>query len=353
MKIFSYIVVFIIGAVCGIWVFLLLPKDIIQNDDKFEVVNNYSLTRDVTVYMPWWDQDRAFETIKQNKGKVKYIKAFWYEAKKDGSIKKYTGAENDEIEEFAKQNSIGFIPVINNDFSAETAKELVSNSEVSAKHLDNLVDMVQENEFDGLEIDYEGLDAEDGANFSVFITNLSSRLHQNNKVLHIAVHAKTSDEGTWDGPKAQDWNVIGEAVDQVNVMAYDYSWATSEAGNIAPLGWIEEVLDYAITKLPKEKISLGINFYGYDWVKEAGQDVLYEDILELISEHKPTISTTDEFEKTFLYTKDDENHTVYFADSETVTKRLELVSKHDLGGISIWRVGGEDPAIWAAVASNL
>ena len=271
---------------------------------------------------------------------------------KDGSIKKYTGAENDKIEEFAKQNSVGLIPVINNDFSAETAKELVSNPEVSAKHIDNLLDLVLKNDFDGVEIDYEGLDAEDGANFSKFISSLAEKLHQNEKVLHIAVHAKTSDDGTWDGPKAQDWDIIGENADLINVMAYDYSWATSKAGNIAPINWIKEVLSYAVTKLPKEKISLGINFYGYDWVEETGQDVLHEDILELISEHRPTISTTDEFEKTFSYEKDDESHTVYFADRETVSKRIDLVSEYDIGGISIWRVGGEDPAIWAEFANN-
>ena len=98
---------------------------------------------------------------------------------------------------------------------------------------------------------------------------------------------------------------------------------------------------------------MGISFYGYDWVEENGTDVLYDEVLETIKENNITVAISDESEKFFSYVKDDEDHTVYFADSETVTERLDFVQEYDLGGISIWRVGGEDKKIWTEISDKL
>ena len=34
---------------------------------------------------------------------------------------------------------------------------------------------------------------------------------------------------------------------------------------VAPLNKVREVVEYALTKIPSEKIHLGIPNYGYDW----------------------------------------------------------------------------------------
>ena len=155
MKILSYILVFVVGGVFG--AAIVFSQNNFIKDDLSEdaVVDSYTLDKDVAVYMPWWDQDRSFDTIKTNKDKIKHIKAFWYEAEKDGSIKKYTGAEDEEIIKYAKANSIKLIPVINNDHSPERLTEIFSDDSVGSNHIDNIVSLVLSNDFDGIEIDYE------------------------------------------------------------------------------------------------------------------------------------------------------------------------------------------------------
>jgi spore germination protein YaaH len=55
------------------------------------------------------------------------------------------------------------------------------------------------------------------------------------------------------------------------------------------------------------------------------------------------------------FTYDDGVHTVYFNDAETLRGRLQMMlTKHpDIAGISIWRLGGEDPENWAVMQEML
>ena len=55
----------------------------------------------------------------------------------------------------------------------------------------------------------------------------------------------------------------------------------------------------------------------------------------------------------FTYTVDLAEHQAWYADGESVAARFYLVERYGLGGIAVWRLGGEDPAIWTAVADAL
>ncbi len=55
-------------------------------------------------------------------------------------------------------------------------------------------------------------------------------------------------------------------------------------------------------------------------------------------------------ESWFTYTVDGVQHEVWYADATSVASRLPLVERYSLGGIAIWRLGGEDPANWNSIA---
>src|SRR5207245_2503446 len=91
--------------------------------------------------------------------------------------------------------------------------------------------------WDGLALDFEGLDPDDRANLSAFITALGAALHESRKYYAIALPAKSSDVQTgWSG--AYDYSAIAGAADLYLVMAY--GWRTSSSrdpGSTAPLSW--------------------------------------------------------------------------------------------------------------------
>ena len=79
------------------------------------------------------------------------------------------------------------------------------------------------------------------------------------------MHAKTTDTGYDQRNLAQDYAALGHSADRVVVMAYDWHWAFSAPGPIAPTWWVDDVLDYATSVVPPEKLALGVGLYGYDW----------------------------------------------------------------------------------------
>lgn len=255
---------------------------------------------------------------------------------------------------FAKENNIGVVPTITNDCEKEEAEEVLKNPEKTDKNIKNILDLVEKNNYDGISITYECLEDKSLREpYSAFLKKLSNGLHSKNKTLTSAVHAKSSDEGTWEAPYIQDWKSIGQSCDKVKLMTYDNHWSTSEAGEIAPTEWIKETFAYAKTVIDPSKIYMGLHFYGYDWVGENAKDLTFRDVSNLIERYKPQIQKSPTGEKFFTYSKGRETHTVYFADADVVQLRLTLVSEYGISGISIWRLGQEDKNIWKVIEETL
>jgi len=356
-----YILFFVLGLLIGLVGFRIIElakkniseekPSVSQPTKEKKVENKFILKKKVAVWLPWYDQDQGFEVLKNNRDKISTVKPFWYQVKKDGSLKKFSGAEDEEIINFAKENNIQLVPTITNECEPYESEKMLKSKTARAKNIENILELVVANDYDGIEVNYECLsDKSLRSIYSNFISQLSDRLHEKGKILSSAVHAKTNDQGEWEGAFIQDWKILGKKCDQIKIMTYDYHWSTSEAGNIAPISWMREVLDYAVKVLPRDKIYLGIHFYGYDWQGEEARDLTYSDVLELIERYKPKIKLSKEKEKYFVYNEGGEKHKVYFADHETIIPRIELVSKYKIAGIGIWRIGQEDEKNWQTIA---
>jgi hypothetical protein len=139
-------------------------------------------------------------------------------------------------------------------------------------------------------------------------------------------------------------------------MAYDYHWRGSDPGAIAPLPWVKGVSEYALSKIPRDKILLGVPFYGYDWPQDPGgswgeaRALLYEEVAELATLYKVNI-LWDEEDKAphFNYSAGGEFHEVWFNNGRSLEPKLGLVQEYPLGGIAIWRLVGEDPDNWTII----
>jgi spore germination protein YaaH len=287
-------------------------------------------------------------TLLANREVIGEVNFFWYELAADGSIR--GSAQNQTAVRTAQEAGMRVLPSIMNGFSAERVHAVVSDPERRSQHVEEIIALVLANGFDGIDIDYESLDPADREDFSLFIEELASGLHAEGKLLSIAVHPKTDDEGSWGGPAAQDWARLGAAVDEFKIMTYDYHWSTSEAGPIAPIDWTDQVLDYAATVVPPQKTYLGIHFYGYDWLGKSAKALTWMEVQTVLRRHEPAVQRDESEEARFTYDAGGER-TVYFADAQSVQAKLRATfAQHpDLAGIAIWRLGGEDPRVWRVI----
>jgi spore germination protein YaaH len=320
------------------------------------------LTKRVSGNLVFWDQARGFESIVANADVFTEISPFWYRVLADGRVVPYTTSSGASYEDtailaFLRSRGILVMPtvanIIDGVWDGPLVSRIIADAQLRAVNLNALVNLAVARGYDGIDLDYENLRASDRAAFASFVEELAGALHAQGKLLAVNVYAKTSEPGTWDGPQAQDWWAIGQAADQVRIMTYEYSWSTSPPGPIAPVNWVNDVMAYATSQIAPGKILQGVPFYGYDWVGQRGTDLVWTQAMDLAGQFGvPVMWDSASASPWFRYTSGPTQHTVWFENGSSVAAKLDVTRLHNVGGISVWRVGGEDPANWSAVRAQ-
>ena len=340
-----------------IWVGLLMGCAMLTGSPARAVA-----TKRVSGNLVFWDQSRGFAAIVANADLFSEVSPFWYRVQADGRIVPYTTAsgatyEDQAILSFLRTNGILVIPTVANIldgvWDGAVVSKIIADPQLSATNISGLVNLAITSGYDGIDLDYENLRASDRPAFTAFVQNLAAALHAHGKLLTVNVYAKTSEPGTWDGPRAQDWWAIGQVADQVRIMTYEYSWSTSPPGPISPVNWVNEVISFATSEIAAEKIMQGVPFYGYDWIGQRGTDLVWNQAMGLANQHGAAIMwDSASASPWFEYGSDPSRHTVWFENGSSVDAKLQVTRLYNIGGVTLWRLGGEDPTNWAALRAR-
>jgi spore germination protein YaaH len=243
------------------------------------------------------------------------------------------------------------LPVVQNfadgHWQGDVLAAVLGDPALAATHRQALVDTAVREGWDGVDLDYEALPAAAGPLLVDFLEALRNDLDEHDLLLAVTVPARTSDD---EEPSAYDYAAIGAVADQVRVMAYDRAWSGSPPGPIAPPDWVREVVGYAVERIPPEKVMLGVGTYGYDWTGSGGVDLGAADARALaVRVGAEPRWVADAAAMTFTYEQDGQAHTVWYEDAQSIGVKQEIAVDAGLRGIAVWRIGGEDPEVWATV----
>ncbi len=231
---------------------------------------------------------------------------------------------------------------------------LLSNPARRNNLINQLYNEVQRNNYDGVNIDFEFIAANDADYFTVFLQELKNRLGWN-KELSVAVFARTVNDNWVTG---YDYQAIGEIVDRLVVMSYDYSYKTSDPGPVAPLWWVKEVVDYMTNtaRIPASKLLLGLATYGYNWGPGLTTTTVTWDKLNKV---KNSYSVTEHFDNASMspyYTYTDGNginHQIWLENELSLNAKWNVALDKKLGGVSFWRIGNGFKDLYNLLEKNL
>lgn len=316
--------------------------------------------RYVSAWLPnsFGSENRA--SFEANADILDEVSPFWYQTDIHGSLLAGGDARDASLVQLAHDNDVLVIPSIHNVVLVDPVPTMLRNPEARARHIRLIVDEVLTHNYDGIDIDYEMLDASLRDEYSAFMIDLGAALHAQNKMLTVAVHAKTCDFCGLGG--FQDWTMLNGVVDRLRIMTYDYSWRGGGPGPVAPVYWVTEVVEYARTVVDPAKIIVGVPFYGYDWLATGGDGHAYTwaDVNSIIQAYgvEKTLVENDASgrvvqENRITYSTRAGRRIAYFATSRSLDAKLALVQDLDLAGIAIWRLGGEDPENWNVIRRRL
>lgn len=315
----------------------------------------------VSAWMPTnWDRDDAIAAFRDNADLFDTISFFWFNLEPDGKISAKGGARDRGLINLAHINHINVVPTITNNYSPEKTSKVLNDKEILETHISTIVDEVINTDYEGIDIDYEAVDPKDKNQFTLFLQELAKRLHAKNKMLIVTLQPKESDNAFWNGPGAMDYDQIGKIADRVRIMTYDKHRKNTKPGPIAPIDWMTRVLAFTRTKIPAEKIEAGVPFYGYDWCdKGEGENAGLvwdgvQNILEKYKDQNIEIKWNEEaHEPYFNYNDGKCEDVVYFQNSRSISSKIDVMIEQGLGGISIWRLGSEDPGYFEMIREKL
>lgn len=341
---------------------------------------------DASQYGPVENQAIESSYLFTNKDLMKEVMPFWF------SIKSPTVIRNDYVTGnpswpmadtvcLIRRAGLQVIPTMTDGTGKLELSNYLANPTTRSTIVKTIVDLVLTNNFDGIDLDYEGFAFVDGNStwtktaprWVALVKELSVALHSHNKLLSISTPYVYDPKEKQKGYFVYAWADVASSIDRLRIMTYDYSVA--KPGPIGPISWTEKTVKYAVSIMSPSKVYIGLPGYGRDWIesvngkcpvtappglkggaKAAVFKMNYANQKAVIDKATPVFD--EKFsEATYSYTQTYNglsatgasteckvNRTVWYQDARSYAERMALVAKYRLGGASLWTLAMEDPA---------
>ena len=150
-----------------------------------------------------------------------------------------------------------------------------------------------------------------------------------------------------------DYRLLGEAANSVMLMTYEWGYSQGPPMAVAPIHMVRRVVEYAVTEIPREKISLGIPNYGYDWPLPYERGVTRARTINNLEAVQIAIDygVNIRFDETaqspyFRYWQYGIQHEVWFEDVRSIKAKFDLIQEYGLLGAGYWQLMNFFKANW-------
>jgi len=365
---------------------------------------------EISGWIPYWRKATGTQEAIANIDTFKEINPFGYTVKQNGTL--FDAMKIDEepwlsLIKASRDKKIRIIPTVMWSNGAAIHK-ILSKTKTRIALEDEITALVKKNNFDGIDIDFEGKYAETKPYFSTFLKGLYQRMGK--KWVMCTVEARTPLDSRYEKiPKniqyANDYAALNNYCDRVRIMTYDQGSIDLKLNAAAPgpyvpiadTKWVEKVIRLALKTISKNKIVIGVATYGYEYdvtpLKEEGYryDLLWTFNSKYAFDLAGQLGIAPERniagEQSFTYTPTSTNaispvagtadialsnndvlatttfsqtsisasagapfNILWWSDAAAIKDKVALARKLGIRGIAVFKIdGGADPAIWDAL----
>ncbi len=354
----------------------------------------------ITGWLPYWDDAPGTATVVANSDLIAETMPFWWSTVGNAqsvSLKiKSSGttlAKRTRLIGQLQAAGILVLPTITDstcvNTSASTLPAIFASDQKRANYIAQIVQLAAQENYDGIDLDLECFMYESRlwssyqANWVKFVAELGAALRAQGDLLSVTTPPIYSDtSGYW----VYAWKQIGPHVDRLRIMAYDYSTGLSKwtptaksqgDGAIAPMQWVQRIVDYAASVVDPAKVWLGVPAYGRNWVTGVTGSCptkgevpnldratwTSKEVTAKLTELgvTPTVSRYHSIhkERNLIYSRTFNGtnnagearsctvtRTVWWQDARSHYDRLMVARKAGMAGIAVWRLNGEDAEMW-------
>ncbi|MBN1355808.1 hypothetical protein JXA40_06000 [bacterium] len=254
-------------------------------------------------------------------------------------------------------------------FDSGAINTLIGHSGYRNTLITNLIDACSDGGATGVNIDFEGSSL-NPENLVTFMQDLRAALSAAIPGSHLSMATPSVD---WTG--CFDYDRLAAACDDLIPMCYGYHWGGGSPGPVSPLTagsvWAEycvewTVNDYLVYGTPRDKLAIGVPYYGYDWeiigdpsvypAQDAPGNATARTYEYILNNHGGYAKYWDPHSQTpwYYYYDGADPRQVWYDDGVSLGLKYDLVLDEVLDGIGIWALGydGTYPDLWNAIETH-
>jgi spore germination protein YaaH len=298
----------------------------------------------------------SYKSLVSNGSNLTGIAPFLFTIDPSGKV---TGNHNSEAMAAAKSRGIKTFALVHNLagpwFNGSLAKSVLGNPLNRQRAVYNIANIVRTYGYTGVNIDFESVPASMRQALTSFVSELAGALRPEGHLVTISVPAKTRDSWTDDWSGAYDYQALAKYADMIMLMTYDQNFRSGPPGPIASIGWVEDVVQFAVSQAPANKFLLGLAAYGYDWPSYGDANAIsVGQAMDIARRNGRTVQWSDRDKSPyFTYYKSGVKRTVWFESGNSYRYKLDLVKRYGLKGVALWRLGFEDSTMWSTINQYL
>lgn len=310
---------------------------------------------------PRMTRARSAEEIGKVGEHLTYLAIFTYAVNRDGNL---TPVEDQPSLNAAYQDRVLPLLVLTNfeegQFSTEIATGILTNEALQDRVLNQVLKIMDSKGYRGLDFDFEYLGAENRLRYVRFLEKARRLLKSHGYYISAALAPKYRAEQRGVLYEGHDYQAIGQVVDFIFFMTYEWGWSGGKPMAVSPLPQMRNVMKYAVSVVPKEKIMMGMPLYGYDWTLpyvpggKFAKSISPQRALALALRYGVSINYDQSSQAPWFRYTDEQGklHEVWFEDARSMQAKFDLVKDLGIRGFYYWVLGNDFPQNWLLVEDN-
>ncbi len=300
--------------------------------------------------------------IARTRGNLTMVMADYFHINADGNAA-FTKTPDQRLIQAWRAAGVRVVAYVSNHWNRDAARKAMGKRASVAA---TLAGWVRQYGLDGLDVDIENLTEADRDSFTDFFRLLRQELPAN---AHLSAAVAANPHRLTTGWQGQyDYVRLSRICDHILIMTYDQSYEGGAAGPVASYAFTEASVKEALKHIPKEKLLMGIPFYGRYWAtlnngdRVEGKAFTVADI-ETLTAHHPSAKWYDPVShcaRASMTVRSGDSvlglwggkklepgvYDIWYENDRSYAARMELCRKYGLAGVGSWALGQEPQRIW-------